>query len=298
MKYYLVLFIVLVSVGQAFAAGRDVSLDMSYRRVLPLAQGSNFRDAGDYPTADGKRVVRGQLFRSAAMYAIDSQSDIDYLKQFKFKTGVDLRSNEERELQPDRWVLADQSINYVAHDYSIMTMLSDAKRNNGAFDMVNAYKNIHISQLPQLKLYFDALLSGQTPIILHCSAGQDRTGFISAMLLSALGVERDIILEDYQLSTDLRRPMIEKGNIDYAEAAKTNAFAKLMVAHGANKPQFRAKPLRTPSGKPFLSYTFDVLESDYGSVEGYLTRAVNLRQSDLKRLRELYTQWWSNDFST
>ena len=52
------------------------NLDMSYRRVLPLENGSNFRDAGDYPTIDGKRVIRGELFRSAAMYAIESESDI------------------------------------------------------------------------------------------------------------------------------------------------------------------------------------------------------------------------------
>ncbi|UTP73212.1 tyrosine-protein phosphatase [Alteromonas sp. LMIT006] len=54
---------------------------------------------------------------------------------------------------------------------------------------------IHLAQLPQIKLYFDTLLNQQTPIILHCSAGQDRTGFISAMVLSVLGVERDITFE-------------------------------------------------------------------------------------------------------
>lgn len=178
------------------------------------------------------------------MYAIESDNDLDYLNQFKFKTVVDLRSNEERELQPDRWVLKDKGINYVSHDYSIMAMLADASNKGESLDMVSFYKMIHLAQLPQLKLYFNALLNKKTPIILHCSAGQDRTGFISAMLLSVLGVERDIIFEDYELSTDLRRPLIERGDINYTEAAKTNAFAKMMLAYGADKPKNKANPLR------------------------------------------------------
>ena len=290
MRYFLALGLACVTAFNAQANSQDTSLDMSYRRVLPLEQGSNFRDAGDYPTQDGKRVVRGQLFRSAAMYAIDSPSDIAYLNQFNFKTVLDLRSQEERELQPDRWVLADDSINYVAHDYSIMAMLAEASKAGKSFDMVSFYKMIHMAQLPQIKLYFDALLNEQTPIILHCSAGQDRTGFISAMVLSVLGVDRDIIFEDYELSTDLRRPAIEKGDINYVEAAKTNAFAKMMLAYGADKPKTRANPLRTEEGKPFIEYTFEVLDTEYGSVEGYLKREVGLTDADIAKLRNIYTQ--------
>lgn len=290
MRYFLALSLAFITAFNAQANSQDTSLDMSYRRVLPLEQGSNFRDAGDYPTQDGKRVVRGQLFRSAAMYAIDSPSDIAYLNQFNFKTVLDLRSQEERELQPDRWVLADDSINYVAHDYSIMAMLAEASKAGKSFDMVSFYKMIHMAQLPQIKLYFDALLNQQTPIILHCSAGQDRTGFISAMVLSVLGVDRDIIFEDYELSTDLRRPAIEKGDINYVEAAKTNAFAKMMLAYGADKPKTRANPLRTEEGKPFIEYTFEVLDTEYGSVEGYLKREVGLTDEDIAKLRNIYTQ--------
>lgn len=290
MKVFICVLLILSTINAVYAEAVNDDLDMSYRRVLPLEQGSNFRDSGDYPTLDGKRVVRGQLFRSAAMYAIDSKSDIDYLNRFEFKTVLDLRSDEERALQPDRWVLADENINYLAHDYSIMAMLKEASKKIEAFDMVSFYKVIHKSQLPQTKLYFDALLNQQTPIILHCSAGQDRTGFISAMLLSALDVDRDIIMEDYELSTDLRRPYIEKGDINYIEAAKTNAFAKMMLAYGADKPKAKANPLRTEDGKPFIAYTFDEIEAEYGSVKAYLQKEVGLSGADLKRLKALYTQ--------
>ena len=288
----MVLLLGLLSTMSIIAAELS-NLDMSYRRVLPLENGSNFRDAGDYPTIDGKRVIRGELFRSAAMYAIESESDIDYLENFKFKTVVDLRSNEERELQPDRWVLKDKSINYVSHDYSIMNLMSssseDSSANDEKVDAGNYYQVMHKTLVPQIKLYFDALLNEQVPVILHCSAGQDRTGFISAVLLKLLGVSEDLIYEDYNLSTDLRRPSIEAGNINYIEKAKTNAFAKLMLSYGAGTPAKQGNPLRTSDGVPFLKTALDAIKDDYGSVEKYLKTEIGLSSLDIAQLRARYT---------
>ena len=288
----MVLLLGLLSTMSIIAAELS-NLDMSYRRVLPLENGSNFRDAGDYPTIDGKRVIRGELFRSAAMYAIESESDIDYLENFKFKTVVDLRSNEERELQPDRWVLKDKSINYVSHDYSIMNLMSssseDSSANEEKVDAGNYYQVMHKTLVPQIKLYFDALLNEQVPVILHCSAGQDRTGFISAVLLKLLGVSEDLIYEDYNLSTDLRRPSIEAGDINYIEKAKTNAFAKLMLSYGAGKPAKQGNPLRTSDGVPFLKTALDAIKDDYGSVEKYLKTEIGLSSLDIAQLRARYT---------
>ena len=288
----MVLLLGLLSTMSIIAAELS-NLDMSYRRVLPLENGSNFRDAGDYPTIDGKRVIRGELFRSAAMYAIESESDIDYLENFKFKTVVDLRSNEERELQPDRWVLKDKSINYVSHDYSIMNLMSssseDSSANEEKVDAGNYYQVMHKTLVPQIKLYFDALLNEQVPVILHCSAGQDRTGFISAVLLKLLGVSEDLIYEDYNLSTDLRRPSIEAGDINYIEKAKTNAFAKLMLSYGAGTPAKQGNPLRTSDGVPFLKTALDAIKDDYGSVEKYLKTEIGLSSLDIAQLRARYT---------
>ena len=292
LQKFMVLLLGLLSTMSIIAAELS-NIDMSYRRVLPLENGSNFRDAGDYPTIDGKRVIRGELFRSAAMYAIESESDIDYLENFKFKTVVDLRSNEERELQPDRWVLKDKSINYVSHDYSIMNLMSssseDSSANDEKVDAGNYYQVMHKTLVPQIKLYFDALLNEQVPVILHCSAGQDRTGFISAVLLKLLGVSEDLIYEDYNLSTDLRRPSIEAGDINYIEKAKTNAFAKLMLSYGAGTPAKQGNPLRTSDGVPFLKTALDAIKDDYGSVEKYLKTEIGLSSLDIAQLRARYT---------
>ena len=75
-------------------------LSFSYRRLLPLEGGSNFRDLGGYPTDDGGQVKRGLLFRSGAMTGL-TDKDQNYLDSFGFKTIVDLRSIEEVELYPN-----------------------------------------------------------------------------------------------------------------------------------------------------------------------------------------------------
>jgi len=284
----------LISIFISTAYASDLVLDMSYRRVVQLENGSNFRDGGDYPTLDGTTVTRGKLFRSAAMYAIDSENDLNYLNQFNFQTVLDLRSLEERDLQPDRWVLKDDDVEYMAYDYSFMEMMKKAKKSQksgGSFDMLTMYKEMHKLLKPQLKMYFDALLNEKTPIILHCSAGQDRTGFVSAMMLSALSVEKALIFEDYQLSTDFRRPQIEKGDIDYAAAAKEgNQFAKIMMQYTKGKKQTHANPLRTVEGRSFLTYSFDAIESEYGSVGEYLEKEIGLGKPEIAKLKTLYTQ--------
>ena len=80
----------------AQAAGADTPSSglMSYRRLLPLDGGSNFRDMGGYPTADGRTVKRGLLFRSGAMTGLTSD-DQNYLEQLGFAAVMDLRSSEE-----------------------------------------------------------------------------------------------------------------------------------------------------------------------------------------------------------
>ena len=110
----------------------------------------------------------------------------------------------------------------------------------------------------------------------------------SALLLSVLGVDEDLVIEDYLLSTDFRRPLVESGDVDLEEAAKTNAFAAVMLEYGEGQDTSRANPLVTAQGKPFLRFTLDALKARYGSIEAFLTKELGLGSADLQRLRDLY----------
>ena len=212
------------------------NLDDLYRRVLYLKSGSNFRDFGDYPTLENKRIQKGIFFRSASLNSIVDKEDLNYLKNFKFKTVVDLRSTEEQQLQPDTWVLEQRSINYQFHEYSflkIMEAINTKKKirreSYGGSELY--YRVMHKIFIPHLKLFFKEILNEKTPIILHCSGGQDRTGFVAAIMLKLFNVSNDLIYEDYLLSTDLRNPELEFIGIDLHMEAEKNAFANHRAVH-------------------------------------------------------------------
>lgn len=271
------------------------SLLRSYRRLLPLEGSSNFRDLGGYPTRDGRTVKRGLLFRSGAMTSL-TKADIDYLSHFNFQTVIDLRSAEEMELYPNRWVqVAD--IDYVFHDYSMAAMMKQAMAQEGTDrnDFSSSYLRMTELLKPQLKLYFETLLNERVPAVVNCSAGQDRTGVTSALLLSVLGVDRSLILEDYLLSTDFRRPANERGKVDLEEAAKTNAFAAMMLQYAKgvsepSRPNALFSPSNTSSGTPFVQLTFDAIEASHGSVSAYLDAELGISQTEQSQLRAMYLE--------
>ena len=277
---------------QVQAAGADSPSSglMSYRRLLPLEGGSNFRDMGGYPTVDGRTVKRGLLFRSGAMTGL-TQEDQNYLEQFGFAAVMDLRSSEEIDLYPNHWA-SNADVDYLSVPYSILELMAQVAEESESLADTQDYSAMYLTMTdmlkPQLKTYFDALLNEQTPMVVNCSAGQDRTGVTSALLLSVLGVDEDLVIEDYLLSTDFRRPLVESGDVDLEEAAKTNAFAAVMLEYGEGQDTSRANPLVTAQGKPFLRFTLDTLTARYGSIEAFLTKELGLGSADLQRLRDLY----------
>ncbi len=261
----------------------------TYERLLPLEGGSNFRDMGGYPAADGKRVVRGKLFRSGAPSSLTAD-DMAYLDQFGFAAIIDLRSSEELELYPNHWAAQSPEIDYLNVDYSIFGLAGDAAASTPQAlgdvvrSMDDTYRNFPTMLKPQLTLLFDTLLAEDAPVLVNCSAGQDRTGVASAVVLSLLGVERETILEDYLLSTQYRRPAVERGDVDLAVAARTNAFAAMMLQYSSMEEE-HAAPLLMPDGTPYLHYALDEIETTWGSVEAYAEQELGVDAADVATLR-------------
>lgn len=260
-----------------------------YDRLLPLEGGSNFRDMGGYFTADGRQVRRGMLFRSGVMSSLTAADEV-YLEQFGFQRVIDLRSAEERELFPNRWADA-AGIKLLAHDYSmsmiVERMMGEGSQPRGMQDLYRAFPE----QLePQLTMFFEEVMAGNVPLVVNCSAGQDRTGLTSALLLLALGVPRDVVIQDYLSSTRYRRPVVEQGDVDYAAAAESNLYARLMVQYADPRRVPRAEPLLTAQGVPYLRFALDQIEQDFGSVERYLEERLGVDAAAREQLRNRYLQ--------
>ncbi|WP_373096574.1 tyrosine-protein phosphatase [Zhongshania sp.] len=253
-----------------------------FARLLPLDGGSNFRDVGAYPSLGNKTVREGLLFRSASMNSLNSRDEA-YLNKRNFKTVIDLRSQEEVALYPNPWVKNNTTINYINYPYSFM----DMKLDNEGDPMKGLYISFPQQYQAQMRDYFQALLANQTPLVVNCSAGQDRTGFAVALLLSVLDVPREIIVQDYLLSTQYRRPKNEQGNVNLEEASKVNAFAKMMLRYNQHQPA-KPTPLTAADGTPYINYAFAKIEQDYGNVNNYLEQALGVDASAVNKLKSLY----------
>jgi protein-tyrosine phosphatase len=262
---------------------RDHQILKVAERLVPLEQGSNFRDLGGYPAAGAKHVRWGLIYRSGAQPMLTDQ-DLAQLRALGLAQLVDLRSNEERALAPT----TINGVPYTAIGYSMAELVNSvglAQIRNG----VDVYRRFPHTFAPQLKVIFGDLLSGHAPIVYNCSAGQDRTGFVTAVILSALGVPRDQIYVDYLLSTADRRPEFEMPRIDLAAHPNdpvAQYYAKLQGDASGLKPQ----PLVDGSGRPFLIGAFEEIDAKWGSTDAYLRREVGLSDADRVSLQNRYLE--------
>jgi protein-tyrosine phosphatase len=171
--------------------------------LLPTAL--NFRDLGGLAALQGQTIRHGQIFRSGRMHQVDGP-DIDRLKTLAPKTLCDLRSGIERLKHPDHW--ANQfSLDHWFYNDLDRTGAPDQLTNhplitaNQAHGMMcDGYKKLPFEQTEGIREVFNRLIANRTPLILHCTAGKDRTGVYTALILESLGVSRDNILEEYQLT--------------------------------------------------------------------------------------------------
>lgn len=248
-------------------------------RALPLEQGSNFRDLGGYPAAGNKHVRWGLVFRSGGTPML-TEGDLARIRALGLTDMVDLRSAEERVVAPSKI----EDVRYTAVGYSMSRMM------RGAIDpqrLGDIYRDFPTLLAPQMRTLFKVLLEEDTTVAYNCSAGQDRTGFATALLLTALGVPRETIIADYHLSTTYRRPAFETPKLDPNQATPALKYiAGFQKDPRAATPQ----PLYDATHKPFLNAAFEQIEARWGSVEAYLDREIGVDAADIATLRAKYLE--------
>jgi protein-tyrosine phosphatase len=264
--------------------GGDGRVTRTAERALPLQQGSNFRDLGGYPGAGGKHVRWGRIFRSGATPLL-TDADVMMIKALGLAEMVDLRSSEERVLAPSRV----QGVPYTAVGYSMSGVMGERPAAIGEDRMGDIYRRFPTLLAPQLRILFADLLAGEGPVAYNCSAGQDRTGFATAMVLSALGVPRETIIADYHLSTTYRHPEFEMPKLDAATQA-ANPVAAMFGRYQQDPRYSKPRPLMDGEKRAYLEFALAEVEGRWGSVEAYLDKELGVDAADIARLRAMYLE--------
>jgi len=188
----------------------SASLSPERPRVVALHGGCNFRDIGGYPTLAGGTVRWGCVYR-AGVLSYFTDRDHDTLHRLDVRAICDLRRAEEREREPSAWPPGanQQRPAHLNWDDGVDTPTIRgfaAQRPYtaaGMFDsMIELYRALPKWMVGRLRGMFDCIATGSLPLVVHCAAGKDRTGVAIAVLLRALDVPQETVMEDYLLTND------------------------------------------------------------------------------------------------
>jgi protein-tyrosine phosphatase len=228
----------------------------------------NFRDLGGLRARDGRSIAPGRLLRSGQLgelHAEDIAQLIDWLGTDVCV--IDLRGASERTRRA--CALPHAVVHSLPIEPSVAQQL-DAVLASGqpltaamtrAF-MTEAYRNfVRHARAQVASLFAHALERAGRPLVVHCAAGKDRTGFMVAMLLAALDVPRASILEDYLLTNQRVQPR-----------ASRRYAPEVMEVLGTVRAEF-------------LQAAFDLIDTGYGGCEAYLQQAAALTPERRERLQ-------------
>ena len=173
--------------------------------VSPLHGAYNFRDIGGLPTADGRLVRRGLLYRSDTLQAITPQ-DVAFLRNtLEIRFVIDLRLSDEASEEGRGLLSSLDGLTFVDAPLE-MASLEGVSPNDV---MLHLYSRCLASASLAVAVGRIAEHAG-SPTIFHCAAGKDRTGIVAALVLDLLGVTDEAIVEDYLASSANMQRMVER----------------------------------------------------------------------------------------
>lgn len=249
----------------------------------------NFRDVGGAATEDGRRVRLGRLYRSGHL-AHATGEDAAFLASLGLHTIFDFRNSSDIALEgPDvelpgvrnvHMPLSDPAAGAdfwgVVRDGDLPALRRALGDGKGAARMVQAYRELILERTAEHGRLLEMLADHSVPALLHCAAGKDRAGTSIAVVLLALGVDREAIEADYMLSNDLhRRYRVQRG--EHAEPAAVPEVMELL------SPLFEARV-------EYLAAAFETIDAHWGSTERYLAEGLGLTAQRRERLRDLFLE--------
>ncbi len=260
---------------------------------LGLVKAENARDLGGYPTSEGRQVRRGLLFRSNTLHRL-SEEDVAVLARLNLGCVIDFRHPVEKDrVGPDRLPEPPPgrliALPLFEAEHEVFLAVSTAMgghREPGLAEQLNDHASDASAQaMRQLYRWFVSSTPGQEsfgaalrlvatsdalPLLYHCSAGKDRTGWLSAIVLAALGVDRATIEADYLRTNQLNAT---------ANSYLLSVLAERMPDTSGVIPLLEART-------EYLDAAFDEVDQRFGGMDHYLRDGLRLSDEARHAMRE------------
>lgn len=274
--------------------GDSMTNDTHANRFLNIAELKNARQLGGYIGADGRPVKDGLLIRTEGLDKLSDEAAADLAKQYAIAYVVDFRMEYERALAADKeipgatneWITVYEMDMTDPEIAQLMVRISKAENElqksveyAKTGRLATLYTEILLSDRGQkgYARFFEILLNADGPVLWHCTYGKDRTGVAAALLLYALGVDEDTIMEDFLLTNEVYRENITKMEAGLKAAGYDDAVVGEAQAMAGVKGEY-------------LKAAFDAVKKEYGSMENYIRNQLGVSDEALHQLREKYLE--------
>ena len=252
-------------------------------RHIPLSGQPNFRDLGGYESKDGRRVRWGSVYRSGELSQL-TESDIGKLGELGIKTVVDLRSPQEVSARgPSRMPPGARAVPLPIASSDIFSKLIPMFL-EGDFSRLpsDLLDRVNRALVRDFSVQFGGLLRAlidpaNRPLVFHCTQGKDRAGFGAAMVLSALGVPWETVVEDYLLSNHFRKEENDKMLGMIREFAGSKNAEEIDLSKIEGLLYVKAVSLEAAHTE---------IRTLHGDVESFLVNGLGCPAEELERLRD------------
>lgn len=251
-------------------------------KAIKIKKVHNFRAVGNIKNSEGRSLKEGTFYRSAHLHKLKKKS-FDQLEKLGIKEIIDLRNSKEILDKPDKLPNGITYKKYSAFEdegdqlSQARKLVLKGKVNASDADkrMIDFYREYVTENPATIKTIINEILESKEPVLYHCTAGKDRTGIITALILTILKFDKETIYNEYLLSNNFRKGLVEK---------RMNLASNLHFLY----PKMDLQVLEKLSWveKRYLDAAFDEINKKYGSTDAYIQQVLGISEAK----REEYIQ--------
>ncbi|MBU8968219.1 tyrosine-protein phosphatase [Bacillus altitudinis] len=243
---------------------------------------ANFREVGGLQTTDQMVIKQGMIYRSADLSRLTKQ-DIMTFSTLGIQTICDLRTSSERKSHPPKIMEHDKIVHIPMQPDSMMPskwtmfrmLIAEGKSLSFTPIMKDVYQSMLYERKKEIQQLFTLLSDEKNyPLMLHCTSGKDRTGFLSALIQLAAGVPVHTVLSEYMRSNEGVKMLVKR----------QERFVRMMSLYRVSKEQIQ--PLLGVQ-QDYLEDVLNEMMDTYGNAERYLVEACAVPQAQLLKVKNI-----------